>query len=288
MPVFKSDASLRGQIKNIAAQNNLRAQEVLQMYLFERLLLRLAKSDYANKFVLKGGLLISSMIGLAQRTTMDMDTTVMGLAMDEQSICAAIASICHVPLDDGMDYSFERIEPIHENCNYANWRAHIRVRYGRIDAPIKVDITTGDSITPGQMLYSYPTMFSDEAINVMAYPPETILAEKFETIVSRGTANTRTRDYYDIYALSKSWNSKLDSNQLRHALESTATKRGSLNVVVNYEEELAKVKASKVMQSAWAAYIQTAPYVARLGFDEVIDASIQLGNFIYQQKDNED
>lgn len=283
MATIKSDASLRGKIRNIAKEHNLRAQEVLQMYLFEHLLMRLAKSEYADKFVLKGGLLISSMIGLAQRTTMDMDTTAIGLPMDEKSICSAMDSICNASVNDGMDYAFERVEPIREGDEYANWRAHIRVHYGRIDAPIKVDITTGDSITPAQILYPYPTMFGDDPINVMSYPPATILAEKFETIVSRGVANTRGRDYYDIYALEKTQQNKLDATGLREALEKTAAKRGSLDIVPHYVEILEEVRKSPTMQNVWSAYAKAAPYASGLSFDKVIEAAIRLGDMIYKR-----
>ncbi|WP_311141797.1 nucleotidyl transferase AbiEii/AbiGii toxin family protein [Lancefieldella rimae] len=147
----KSDASLKGKIKTLAKRSNLKPQELLQMYLFEHLLMRLERSSYADTFILKGGLLISSMTGVAQRTTMDMDTTVIGMDMDEETVSRAISAICSVDAGDDMDYSFERIEPIREDDEYANWRAHLRVRYGKIDAPIKIDITTGDEIVPGRV-----------------------------------------------------------------------------------------------------------------------------------------
>jgi len=148
----RGDASLKGKIKAMAKKSNLKPQELLQMYLFEHLLMRLEKSDYAETFVLKGGLLISSMTGIAQRTTMD---------MDEGTVSAVISSICSVAVGDGMEYSFERVEPIRADDEYANWRAHLRARYGKIDAPIKIDITTGDEIAPGLIEYRHPLMFED-------------------------------------------------------------------------------------------------------------------------------
>ena len=157
----RSDASLKGKVKAMAKKSGLKPQELLQMYLFERLLMRLEKSDYAETFVLKGGLLISSMTGVAQRTTMDMDATVVGMDMDAETVNAAISSICSVDIGDGMEYSFERLEPIRTDDEYANWRAHLRARYGKIDAPIKIDITTGDEIVPGRIEYSYPLMFEE-------------------------------------------------------------------------------------------------------------------------------
>lgn len=145
MSAMRSDASLRGKVRHLANEHNLKPQEVLQMYLFEHLLMRLARSSYADKFVLKGGLLVSSMTGIYQRTTMDMDATVVGMDMDEGSVAKALADICAVDVGDDMTFDFERIEPIREDDEYANWRAHLRAKYGRIDAPVKVDITTGTS-----------------------------------------------------------------------------------------------------------------------------------------------
>ena len=189
--MMRSDASLKGKIKALAKKSNLKPQELLQMYLFEHLLMRLGKSGYVEAFVLKGGLLISSMTGVAQRTTMDMDTTVIGMDMDEDTVSEAVAAICAVDVADGMEYTFERIEPIREGDEYANWRAHLRVRYGKIDAPVKIDITTGDEIVPGRIEYRYPLMFEEGSVRVLSYPLETVLAEKLETVVSRGIANTR-------------------------------------------------------------------------------------------------
>lgn len=159
------------------------------MYLFEHLLLRLERSSYSSIFVMKGRLLISSVIGLARRTTMNMDTAVVGMPMGRKSVERAIIEIYTICVDDGMEYRFERVEPIREHDEYANWRAHISVLYGRMNPPVKIDITTGDSITPAQIEYPYPRMFDEDCIAVMSYPMATTLAEKFETVVSRGSAD---------------------------------------------------------------------------------------------------
>ena len=188
------------------------------MYLFEHLLVRLGKSGYAEAFVLKGGLLISSMTGVAQRTTMDMDTTVIGMDMDEGTVSEAVAAICAEDVADGMEYSFERIEPIREGDEYANWRAHLRARYGKIDAPEKIDITTEDEIVPGRIEYRYPLMFEEGSVRVLSYPLETVLAEKLETVVSRGIANTRGRDYYDIHTLLRLKAGEINRDSLHEAL----------------------------------------------------------------------
>lgn len=153
MAIIENDASLRGKIRAVASKSGLRAQEVLQMSLFEHLLLRLERSSHSSIFVLKGGLTISSIIGLARRTTMNMDATVVGMPMDRKSVERAITEIYTICVDDEMEYRFERVEPIREHDEYANWRDHISVLYGRMNLPVKIDIATGDSITPAQIEY---------------------------------------------------------------------------------------------------------------------------------------
>lgn len=175
---MKTPEQLKGKIRSIAEKKNLRSQEVLQMYLFERILERLAKSPYSKNFILKGGVLISSMMGISERTTMDMDTTVRGITMEEDEIVEVIKSILLVPVNDGIEFTYESIEPIRDDDAYNNFRAHIKAHYGKINAPMKIDITTGDSITPGAVRYEYPLSFDEESVEIMAYSLETILAEK--------------------------------------------------------------------------------------------------------------
>lgn len=271
-----SDASLKGKVRALAKKSNLKPQELLQMYLFERLLIRLEKSSYADKFILKGGLLISSMTGVAQRTTMDMDTTVTGMSMDEQSAIDAVSAICAVDAGDGIEYVFEKIKPIREDDEYANWRAHLRARYGKIDVPIKIDITTGDKIVPEKIEYSYPLMFEEGAVRILSYPLETVLAEKLETVISRGIANTRARDYYDIHILFRLKGTELRENTLRDALMATATKRGSLPKMIAYATVLEEVGSSSIMASIWESYAKSAPYAAGITFNDVIASTIDL------------
>ena len=153
---MKTPEQLKGAIRNIAAKKNLRPQEVLQMFLFERVLERLANSNYRNNFILKGGLLISSMLGISERTTMDMDTTVRGISMEEEEIVSVVKEILSVDVDDGIKFMLKTIEPIREDDAYNNFRVHLTAQYGKINAPMKIDITTGDTITPAAVQYSIP------------------------------------------------------------------------------------------------------------------------------------
>lgn len=174
---MKTPEQLKGSIRSIAAKKNLRAQEVLQMFLFERILERLAASRYQNNFILKGGLLISSMIGISERTTMDMDTTVRGIQMEEDEIVAAVNEILTIDVGDGIVFEYQGIEPIREEDAYNNFRVHLRAKYGKIDSPMKIDVTTGDVITPAAIRYDFPMIFDDKTVSVMAYTLETVLAE---------------------------------------------------------------------------------------------------------------
>lgn len=173
---MRSDASLKGKIKALAKKSNLKPQELLQMYPFEHLLVRLGKGGYAEAFVLKGGLLISSMTGIAQRTTMDMGTTEIGMDMDEGTVGEAVAAICAVDAADGMESPSSRSSPSARAMS-TRTGAHLRVRYGKMDAPVKIDITTGDEIVPGRIECRYPLMFEEGSVRVLSYPLETVLAE---------------------------------------------------------------------------------------------------------------
>ena len=172
----RTPEQLKGQIRSFAGKRNLQSQEVLQMFLLERVLDRLSKSKYKDNFILKGGLLISSMIGIAERTTMDMDTTVTGINMEETEIEKIIREILLIDVGDGIEFTFEKLEPIREDDDYNNFRAYFVAHYGKIANKMKIDITTGDEITLGAIRYSYKTILDDDEIEVMAYNTETIIA----------------------------------------------------------------------------------------------------------------
>ena len=246
------------------------------MYLFEHLLMRLADSSYADKFVLKGGLLISSMTGIYQRTTMDMDATVVGMDMDEATVTMALREICATDVSDGMSFVFERIEPIREDDGYANWRAHLRALYGRIDAPLKVDITTGDAIYPSQIRHKFELMFDQGALDMLSYHPATVLAEKLETVIRRGEANTRGRDFYDLYAIPRYYSGSINEQDLREALRHTAEKRGSQQAIANWKSALEGIRASAIMRQVWSSYVADTPYAKGVSLDDSLDSIERL------------
>ncbi len=267
---MKTPEQLKGSIRSMAAKKNLRAQEVLQMFLFERILERLANSAYKDNFILKGGLLISSMIGISERTTMDMDTTVRGIQMEDDDIVNVIKEILTVDISDGIVFEYQGIEPIREDDAYNNFRIHLRAQYGKIDSPMKIDVTTGDVIIPAAIQYNFPMLFEDKSVSVMAYTLETILAEKYETILRRNIGTTRARDYYDLHTLFRSRKEEIRPEVLKSAVLHTAKKRDSVKDIEEWQEILDDIKTEPIMQTLWNNYITENQYIGELSFEEVL------------------
>ena len=279
---MKTPEQLKGAIRNMAAKKKLRPQEVLQMFLFERVLERLAVSPYRNNFILKGGLLISSMIGIDERTTIDMDTTVRGIRMEEPEIISIIREILSSDVDDGIDFVFRKIEPIREDDTYRNFRVHIDARYGRINSPMKIDITTGDEITPAAIQYNYPFLFEDKTVPVMAYTLETILAEKYETIIRRNIGTTRARDFYDLHMLYRERETEIRADILRLAGAHTAKKRGSARALADWEEIIQDIREEPALASLWHNYAADNPYIGKLQFSETVNTVERIGRLLQE------
>ena len=268
---MRSPEQLKGWARNVAAEKHLRAQEILQMFMFERLLERLAASPYQKNFILKGGLLISSMVGLEGRTTMDMDTTVRGIHMEEEEIVSALKTILAVDVGDGIRFEYRSIAPIREIDAYNNFRAHIDVLYGKINTPMKIDITTGDKITPAAVQYEFPCFDSEKKIPIMAYTIETILAEKYETIIRRGATTTRARDFYDLYTLYRTRKSEIRPQVLKDAVLHTAEKRESLEDLADWKEILDDLRDDSSMQQLWDSYGMSNSYAAAITFGQTLE-----------------
>ena len=268
---MKTPEQLKGTIRSMAQKKNLRAQEVLQMFLFERVLERLANSVYKNNFILKGGLLISSMIGIGERTTMDMDTTVRGIQMEEDEIVKAVKEILAVDVGDGIAFEYQSIEPIREDDAYNNFRVHLRAKYGKIDSPMKIDVTTGDVITPAAIEYEFPMLFDEKTVPVMAYTLETVLAEKYETIIRRNIGTTRARDYYDLHTLFRSRKSEVRPEILKAAVLHTAKKRDSVRDIEDWKDIVKDIREEPQMYLLWDNYGAENKYIGDLEFHVVLD-----------------
>ena len=251
---MRTAEQLKGKIRSHAKKTGLMSQEILQMYMFERVIDRLSHSKYRENFVLKGGFLIASMIGINERTTMDMDTTVQGISMDEQTIEKIWKEILSIDVADGIEFSFDRITEIREEDEYNNFRIFFFAKLGKINNPMKIDITTGDMVTPAAIEYSYKTIFEDEDIKVRAYNLETIIAEKYETIIRRNIGTTRARDFYDLYILYKLFEDKINLDILKLAVDRTSSKRESESVLMDWKEIMEDLRTEPVIMELWDNY----------------------------------
>ena len=272
--------SIKGKIRYLSKNKKLSSQEVLQMYFFERFLDRLSSSDYQANFVIKGGFLISSLIGIENRTTMDLDATVKGIQLKEDKIREIVEKIIDVKVGDGIDFEICNLEHIREDDDYENFRVSLIAKVGKTRNPIKLDITTGDVITPREIDYHYPCIFNEEKIKVLAYPLETILAEKYESIIKRNISNTRMRDFYDIYTLYNLKKDEIDTDALKAAIERTAIKRESIDILKDSEEIIGEIREDNYLLNLWDVYIRENEYIGNLSFNDAVDAVYDIYKII--------
>lgn len=277
---------LKALIKNLAKEKCISAQLVLQNYMLERFLERISLSSYRDNFIIKGGFLIASMVGLDTRATMDMDATIKGYPVKEDSIRKMIEEILGIPIEDGITFRLQSIHEIREDDEYSGYRASLIAEYGRMAVPLKLDITSGDKITPREIEYSYKLMWENRSISILAYNLSTILAEKLETILSRADQNTRPRDYYDVYILTKLQGENIDAKSLSLALSATAENRGSAHLLSQFRDILSTIKSSSVMKIRWENYQKDFDYAKGIEFEECCNAIISLLESM-EEKDRE-
>lgn len=273
---MKNAMQLKAIIKNIAKNKNISAALVLQNYMLERFLERVSLSRYHDNYIIKGGFLIASMVGLDSRATMDMDATIKGYLVNEEAIRKMVEDIIAVHVEDAIHFCLKSVREIREGDEYTGYRVALTADYEKMAVPLKLDITTGDKITPREIEYSYKLMMENRSIRVLAYNLSTILAEKLETVVSRGNQNTRPRDYYDIYILSKLQAKNIDVDSLKAALSATTAKRGSSELMMQYAEIMRTVKSSDVMKRQWDNYRKDFDYAAGIEFEETCDAVVAM------------
>ena len=268
-----NEMQLKAIIKNIALKSGITPQAALQIYCLERLLERISLSSKSECFIIKGGFLISSMIGIEHRSTMDIDTTAKGFDVNHESISEIFSEICRIEIDDQLHFMFDRTEDIREADDYPGIRVFLHATYGKLNTVLTVDVTTGDSIVPSEIQYKYACIFDKKTIPIKAYPLENILAEKLETIVSRGTANSRPRDFYDLYILFSLKKDEIDWNTLHNALTATATKRGSLSLLSDYEKIIETIRADSVQNDFWKRYSSKNKFASGISFDETLEVA---------------
>lgn len=262
--------SLKGKIKNYAKSNNIAAQVVLQNYMFERFLERLSLSDYREKFVVKGGMLIAAIVGLDTRSTMDLDTTLRNMPLTEEQISTAIRSVCDIHLDDDVVFKMQAIGPIRKDDVYGGYCVRIDAVYDTIVTPLSIDVSTGDVITPSPVKYDFGGIFDDGLkITLWGYNIETVIAEKVETILSRGVFTTRPRDYYDVYVLVTT--QEYDKNLFAEALDATAKHRGSTEKIKDIPSILEKISESHELKNLWSKYQKKFAYASDISYEMIMD-----------------
>ena len=262
--MIKTARQLKDLIRNLSREKSADAQLLMRNYMMERFLERISLSEYRDKFILKGGMLVAAMVGLDARSTMDLDATVKGANVNVEDIENLISAIVSVPIDDGVKFQLKSISEIMDEAEYPGIRVSMTTTFDGVVTPLKIDISTGDAITPREVRYSFKLMLEDRSIDIWAYNLETVLAEKLETIITRTTTNTRMRDFYDIYILDQLHGNTLNRQTLYDALLATAKKRGTERHLAEAVDVLNEVESSPVMQKLWESYRRKFSYAADL------------------------
>ena len=277
---MKTSEQIKGAIRNISKKTGVNPNSLLQMCLFEGILEKISKSKYREDCILKGGLLISSLIGVDVRSTMDMDTTLRGIPLNEVSITNILNEILAIEIDADIEYKLIKLSPIRQEDVYEDFCASISCIFGKINASLNIDITTGDVITPREMNYSYSKILEEGTIPIMTYTIETILAEKFETISSRNITTTRARDFYDLYMVYSIYKDKIDKDLLRKAIERTSKYRGSFETALQYKEIVELFRESEMPKELWKKYTQNNPYAKDVDFLDMISIYEEIGTVL--------
>ncbi|MCR3956242.1 MAG: nucleotidyl transferase AbiEii/AbiGii toxin family protein [Gudongella sp.] len=270
---MNTSTQLKALIRNLSRDLDINPEILHRNYMLERFLERISLSNYRDQFILKGGMLIASIVGVETRSTKDLDTTVSGISLTDADLIKVINEILSVTINDGVKMSLKKIESIRDEADYPGIRLSIESVMDRTIQTIKIDITTGDKITPGAIEYPYKLMLEDRDIKLKAYNLETILAEKIETTLSRGTANTRMRDFYDIHILKQTNQNTVNYEVLTKAFKETATYRGTYEVIAgNVKEYIKNIERSEVLFRRWEQYKSRNEYVSEISWNEVVNS----------------
>lgn len=270
--MIKNAKSLMDKSRNLAAKYNITVNEVLQNYMFERILERLSVSKYKNNFILKGGLLLSSIMGIDTRTTMDMDTCIKGINLTDDQLYEVLQEILNIDVKDNVSFEINNSKPIREEDTYGGLRYNIVAKFDNIKVNLSIDIATGDLITPREIEYDYKMMFEDRCLTIMTYNIESIIAEKFQTVISRGILNSRMKDYYDLYYLMKY--KDFSKQNLKIAIEKTFCKRNT--DMQDIGKVISEIEKSEFVKDLWTSYSQKYQYAKNIKFEEIISSIYEI------------
>ena len=271
---------IKGRIKSVAKQNNADARTLMRIYMMERFLERLAQSEYRDNFIIKGGILVTAMIGVAHRSTMDIDTSMKNLNLSAEDALRVVNQVKDIDLDDGVSFDVKDVSNIMDEMEYPGIRVTMNATVGRLITPLKIDISTGDVITPRAIEFNYDLLLEDHSISLWSYNLETILAEKLQTVLARGILNTRMRDFYDIRMLLDTYEDKVNKAVLKDAFAATCKKRGTDNLQEQAEEIIKIIEADEQLQVLWRAYQKKYSYAADIDYASVISGVRKLMDWI--------
>lgn len=274
--MIHTSKQLKDKVRNISMSDNDIAKTLIRNYIMERFLERISLSKYRTRFILKGGLLVSSIVGVDARATMDIDTTVKSLPLNENDIRRIIAEICEISIEDSVKFSLTSVTDIMTDFEYPGIRVILEAKLDRLRQNIKLDISTDDVITPTAIEYNYKLMFEDRTIPLSSYNIETLLAEKIQTIIARGIANTRMRDFYDVYEIGRISKENINKNIMDRAFYETCKKRETMFDREKIKSILAMIKSNVVMNQMWEMYKSKNYYVGDLRWDEVISSVTKI------------
>lgn len=267
---------IKGRIKSVAKQNNADARTLMRIYMMERFLERLAQSEYRDNFIIKGGILVTAMIGVAHRSTMDIDTSMKNLNLSAEDALRVVNQVKDIDLDDGVSFEVKDVSNIMDEMVYPGIRVTMNANVGRLITPLKIDISTGDVITPRAIEFNYDLLLEDRSISLWSYNLETILAEKLQTVLARGILNTRMRDFYDIRMLLDTYEDKVNKAVLKDAFAATCKKRGMDHLQEQAEEIIKIIEANEQLQVLWRAYEKKYSYAADIDYASVISGVRKL------------
>lgn len=279
--MIKNAKSLMDKSRNLAASCNITTNEVLQNYMFERILERLSISKYKNNFILKGGLLLSSIMGIDTRTTMDMDTCIKGIDLTDEQLYEVLQEILNIDVGDNVSFEIKNSKPIREEDTYGGLRYNIVAKFDNIKVDLSIDIATGDLITPHAIEYDYKMMFEDRNLKIMTYNIESIIAEKFQTVISRGILNSRMKDYYDLYYLLTY--KEISKKQLKNAIKRTFEKRET--DINDIDRVLTEIITSDFIKELWIRYSKQHAYADNIEFEKVIDVIQKIKEIVNDKGD---
>ena len=272
------EEKIKLKAKELEDKYNINYYESLQRFMFERILERISISKYNSNFILKGGLLLSAMIGIQSRSTRDMDISIKGIDVSKEKMLSVLNEILSIDINDKVKFKVVNITDIREDDEYGGNKYHLVGKLENLKVALEIDISTGDEITPRELNYEYYSLFENKKIYIESYNIESILAEKIETILRRGKYNARMKDYYDIYFFLSKLKSEINVNIFRQALENTIMQRGSSEYLKDYYKILEELLTNDRIHKNWNSYSSKTKYAENIDFDDIIEILVTFLN----------